>query len=203
MKPYAESCDRNRDPILSVILPLLSECRAVLEIGSGTGQHAVYFAGKMPHLLWHTSDREEYHAGIRLWLEEARMANVRPPLLLEVTQSPWPDVAVDAVFSANTAHIMHWHEVEAMFRGVGELLSDQGLLLLYGPFNYQQRYTSESNQRFDAWLKSRDPLGGIRNFEDVDRLANEAGMVLRGDFAMPANNRILFWQKHSAGGERD
>lgn len=197
IKPYSEACDRNRDPILAVIGPLLTKCRAVLEVGSGTGQHAVYFAEKMPYLLWYTSDREENHEGIRLWLEEAGLGNVRPPLLLNVVQSQWPRVEVDAVFSANTAHIMAWQEVEALFSGVGELLQENGLFLLYGPVNYNERYTSESNERFDAWLKARDPLSGIRNFEDLDRLANHAGLIFRQDFAMPANNRILFWQKRA------
>ncbi len=196
-KPYSEACERNREPILSVIRPILSGCRTVLEVGSGTGQHAVFFAEGMPHLLWYPSDREEHHAGIELWLAEAALANVRTPLLLDVGQAAWPEVVVDAVFSANTAHIMHWHEVEALFAGIGRLLPEQGVFLLYGPFNYEQAYTCESNERFDGWLKARDPLSGIRGFEDVDRLAQQAGMVLRGDFAMPANNRLLFWQKQA------
>jgi cyclopropane fatty-acyl-phospholipid synthase-like methyltransferase len=124
---------------------------------------------------------------------------VRMPLLLDVGYAVWPEVDVDAVFSANTAHIMHWHEVEALFAGIGRLLPEQGVFLLYGPFNYRQTYTSKSNERFDGWLKARDPLSGIRGFEDVDRLARQAGMVLREDFAMPANNRLLFWQKQKTG----
>jgi cyclopropane fatty-acyl-phospholipid synthase-like methyltransferase len=203
IKPYSEACDRNRDPILAGIRPLLAKCQAVLEIGSGTGQHAVYFAEKMPHLIWYPSDREENLAGIELRRKEAALANVRPPLPLDVAQSPWPNVAADTVFSANTTHIMHWPEVKAFFAGVGALLPEQGMLLLYGPFNYKQHYTSESNARFDDWLKARDPLSGIRNFEDLDRLANRAGMVLRQDFAMPANNRLLFWQKQTIGGEEE
>jgi cyclopropane fatty-acyl-phospholipid synthase-like methyltransferase len=199
IKPYSEACERNREPILSAIRPVLSDCRAVLEIGSGTGQHAVFFAASMPHLLWYPSDRQEYHAGIELWLAEAGLANVRMPLLLDVGYAVWPEVDVDAVFSANTAHIMHWHEVEALFAGIGRLLPEQGVFLLYGPFNYRQTYTSKSNERFDGWLKARDPLSGIRGFEDVDRLARQAGMVLREDFAMPANNRLLFWQKQKTG----
>jgi len=169
----------------------------VLEIGSGTGQHAVYFAGQMPHLLWYTSDLAENHPGIELWLAEAALNNLRPPVLLDVARTVWPEMAVDAVFSANTAHIMHWREVEAMFAGVGDLLPPGGVFLLYGPFNYKQAYTSESNERFDGWLKARDSHSGIRNFEDVDRLAQESGMVLCDDYAMPANNRILFWQKRA------
>lgn len=126
MKPYSEACERNRDPIFTTIQPLLAERRAVLEIGSGTGQHAVYFAAKLPHLIWHTSDRQMYHAGIQLWLNEAAAENIRAPLVLDVTQAVWPAVAVDAVYSANTAHIMHWPEVAAMFAGVGRLLPAGG-----------------------------------------------------------------------------
>lgn len=197
MKPYSEACERNRDPIFAVIQPLLAARRAVLEIGSGTGQHAVHFAAKLPHLIWHTSDREMYHVGIQLWLDEAALENVRPPLSLDVTQTPWPAMTVDAVYSANTAHIMHWPEVEAMFAGVGGLLPAGGIFLLYGPFNDHGRYTSDSNRRFDEQLKSRDPLSGIRDAAALDRLAQQAQMQARGDVAMPANNRILWWEKRA------
>jgi len=195
MKPYAESCDQNREPILSVIQPLFADLTRVLEIGSGTGQHAVYFAAAMPHLTWHTSDCLEYHDGIRLWLEEAALPNVRVPLHLDVARSVWPALDVEAVFSANTAHIMHWPEVEAMFAGVGRLLAAGGLFVLYGPFNYHGRFTSDSNARFDGWLKQRDPAMGVRDFEALERLADAAGMALMQDFEMPANNRILCWQR--------
>ena len=196
MKPYSESCDENREPILSVIAPLLQDCSSVLEIGSGTGQHAVYFAEKLPHLIWHTSDCIEYHGGINSWLDEAGLENTRAPVELNVSTSRWPRQQFDAVFSANTAHIMHWPDVVAMFAGVGSILPAGGRFLLYGPFNYNNRYTSTSNARFDDWLKSRDPRSGIRNFEDLDRLSREAGMQLREDFSMPVNNRILYWEKY-------
>lgn len=198
MKPYSEACERNRDPIFAVLEPLLVARRALLEIGSGTGQHAVYFAARLPHLIWHTSDREENHPGIQLWLDEAKLVNVRPPLTLDVTQAAWPALAVDAVYSANTAHIMHWPEVEAMFAGVGVLLAGGGVFAQYGPFNYRGSYTSESNARFDERLKALDPLSGIRDFEALARLAAAAGMRLREDVAMPANNRILIWEKSGA-----
>jgi cyclopropane fatty-acyl-phospholipid synthase-like methyltransferase len=194
-KPYAESCDQNREPILSVIRPLFDDRQRVLEIGSGTGQHAVYFAAALPHLTWYTSDCAEYHDGIRLWLEEAALPNVRDPLPLDVARSEWPALEVDAVFSANTAHIMHWPEVQAMFAGVGRLLQAGGLFVLYGPFNYQGRFTSDSNARFDGWLKGRDPGMGVRDFEALERLAVAAGMALQDDFPMPANNRILCWRR--------
>ena len=196
MKPYSESCDQNREPILAVIRPLLADCASVLEIGSGTGQHAVFFAEQMPQLVWHTSDCIDYHAGIRLWLQEADLENTRSPFELDVTASAWPRQNFDAVFSANTAHIMHWVDVEAMFTGVGNILPAGGRFILYGPFNYAGRYTSESNARFDNWLKSRDPDSGIRNFEDLEQLAQLAGMQLQQDYEMPVNNRILYWKKY-------
>ena len=195
-KPVSEACERNREPILSVIKPLLQDAKSVLEIGSGTGQHAVYFAEKMPHLTWITSDRQENHAGIIAWLEDAGLTNTRGPLNLDVAQAVWPSVEVDAVFSANAVHIMHWVEVEKMIAGCGKLLSASGLLILYGPFNYNGQYTSESNARFDDWLKTRDPQSGIRNFEDINALAETAGLVLEQDYEMPANNRILCWRKN-------
>ncbi len=195
MKPYSESCDQNREAILSVIQPLLKNCSSVLEIGSGTGQHAVYFAKHMPHLIWHTSDCAEYLPGIQLWLDEARLANTPKPIELDVSTSSWPQLAVDAIFSANTVHIMHWPDVEALFGGVGKLLAPGGLFLLYGPFNYGNSYTSDSNARFDEWLKAQDSESGIRNFEDLDMLAQHAGMLLVHDYEMPVNNRILYWSK--------
>ena len=195
LKPFAESCDENREPILSVIQPLLKHCSSVFEIGSGTGQHAVYFAGKMPHLVWHTSDCIEYHDGINMGLQEAGLDNTRAPIELDVSTSAWPQQKFDAVFSANTCHIMHWPDVEAMFFGVGTMLATGGRFLLYGPFNYNNRYTSESNARFDGWLKSRDAESGIRSFEELDRLAQQAGMLLKRDYEMPVNNRILYWEK--------
>lgn len=194
-KPYAESCDQNREAILAVIQPLLRECRSVLEIGSGTGQHAVYFGARMPHLQWHTSDRLENHSGIQAWLDEAALANLHPPIELDVRRSPWPAVVVDAIFSANTTHIMHWPDVEALFAGGGRVLRSGGLFLLYGPFSFSGVHTSDSNAQFDQRLKGRDPLSGVRDFDDLNRLAGAAGLEFRHDYAMPVNNRILLWQK--------
>ncbi len=195
MKPYSESCDQNRDAILEIIQPLLKDRKNVLEVGSGTGQHAIYFAQKMPQLVWHTSDKEENHPGILAWIEEAALDNVRAPLPLDVSRNKWPTHEIDAIFSANTAHIMSWPEVETLMVGVGKKLATNGLFILYGPFNYDGKYTSESNARFDQWLRDRDPLSSIRDFEALDRLAKSAGMILENDFEMPANNRILCWRK--------
>lgn len=194
-KPFSEACEQNKAPILAVIAPLFRDCRNVLEIGSGTGQHAVHFAANLPHLLWHTSDVAENHPGIHWWLEEATLPNTRPPLRLDVLRDPWPDLAVDAIFSANTTHIMGWLEVEALFAGVGKLLPQDGLFVLYGPFNYGGQYTSASNARFDQWLKARDPYSGIRDVDDLNRLASAARMGLIHDVEMPVNNRTLVWRK--------
>jgi len=195
MKPFAESCIQNQEPILGVLRELLPERRHLLEIGSGTGQHAVYFAPEFPQLSWQTSDLTENHAGILAWLAESKSSNILSPLSLDVRTPHWPQTTFDAVFSANTAHIMSWEAVVAMFSGIGRILEPGGIFALYGPFNYGGRYTSDSNMRFDLWLKQRDPLSAIRNFEDLDRLASEAGMVLWRDYAMPVNNRTLVWRK--------
>jgi cyclopropane fatty-acyl-phospholipid synthase-like methyltransferase len=196
-KPFSESCEQNKQPILEVIQNCFADRRKVLEIGSGTGQHAVFFAQNMPHLIWQTSDRAENHVGIHAWLAEAHLPNTRAPLLIDVADI-WPEVEVDAVFSANTTHIMHWDEVEAFFAKVGKVLPDGGLFVLYGPFNYGGQYTSASNARFDDWLKARDPLSGVRNFEDLDKLAQAAKMHLEEDVTMPANNRTLCWKKQAS-----
>lgn len=194
-KPYSESCDQNREPILEVIQPLLKERETILEVGSGTGQHAVYFAKKMPHLNWQTSDQPIYHEGIKLWLDDANLDNTPPPLPLNVSSDTWPNQSYDVIFSANAVHIMAWDNVVDFFVNAPKLLNKGGLFILYGPFNYNQQYTSESNARFDIWLKQRDPHSAIRDFEALDELAQKAGMTLQSDHDLPANNRILVWEK--------
>jgi cyclopropane fatty-acyl-phospholipid synthase-like methyltransferase len=194
-KPFAESCEQNKQVILDVLQHEFIDSRHVLEIGSGTGQHAVYFAQHLPHLAWQCTDIAVNLQGIRTWLNEAGLDNTPPPLALDVRESDWPALKVDAVFSANAVHIMSWQAVQRMFAGIGRILEADGLVCLYGPFNYGGTFTSDSNARFDAWLKERDPLSGIRHFEDMDALAEQAGMTLQNDYAMPANNRILVWCK--------
>jgi cyclopropane fatty-acyl-phospholipid synthase-like methyltransferase len=194
-KPFAESCEQNRVPILAVLREVFAHCRQVLEIGSGTGQHAVYFGAELPHLVWQTADVPPHHAGIRAWLAEAALPNVLPPLALDVCQTGWRGGRYDAVFSANTLHIMSWLEVGCFFAGVGEVLGAGGVLAVYGPFNYNGAFTSESNARFDAWLKARNPASGVRHFEAVAALARAQGLVLQQDIAMPANNRTLVWRR--------
>jgi len=194
-KPFAESCVENRAPILAVLRAVFADRSRVLEIGSGTGQHAVYFAPELPHLTWQTADVPQHHAGIRQWLAEAALPNVLPPLELDVNSTEWHSGLYDAVFSANTLHIMSWPEVERLFAGIGAVLESGGVLAIYGPFNINGAFTSESNARFDAWLKARDPASGVRDFEAVDALARAQGLVLQQDVAMPANNRTLVWRR--------
>ncbi len=205
-KPYAESCDRNAGPILAVLRRHLAEVRHVLEIGSGTGQHAVHFAAAMPWLRWQTSDHADHLPGIVQWLDEAALPNTPPPITLQAVVEgglqPAPPLPVvdgvtgfDAVFTANTLHIMGWEQVQALFAGLPALMAPGALFIAYGPFNYGGDFSSDSNRVFDGWLKARDPRSGIRDFEAVDALARAQGLLLREDVAMPANNRTLVWQR--------
>lgn len=195
MKPYAESCEQNKQSILAILKNEFAHASRVLEIGSGTGQHAVFLASELPHLSWQPSDREENHPGIRAWLEDDQMGNVLPPLSLDVGYSPWPAQDYDGIFSANTAHIMHWPEVEKMFAGIGQTLLPGGRFCLYGPFNIDGQYTAASNARFEGWLKQRDPESGLRDMRDLDKLASRAGLMRVAQHAMPADNFILVWEK--------
>lgn len=193
-RPFSQACENNKSPILSILHQYLSAVDLVLEVGSGTGQHAVYFAENLPHLRWQPADQQQYIDGIQSWLDWAQRDNILPPLVLDVNK-PWPIDSVPAIFSANTVHIMSWAAVENFFRGVRQVLASDGIFCLYGPFNYGGDYSSDSNASFDQWLKARDPLSGIRDFEAVNDLAVDAGLSLLADHAMPANNRCLVWQK--------
>jgi cyclopropane fatty-acyl-phospholipid synthase-like methyltransferase len=194
-KQFSAACERNKEPILAVLRDAFADTKRVLEIGSGTGQHAVYFAAHMPQLAWQTSDLPHNHPSIVAWQQEAVLPNVLPPLALDTGSGDWPTGPYDAVFSANTCHIMAWHEVQGMFAGIGRILRAGGVLCIYGPFNYRGKFTSASNAQFDASLKAQAPHMGIRDFEAVDRLAAEQGLRLQADHAMPANNRLLVWRK--------
>lgn len=193
-KPFSPACERNRDPILAVLRRHFDDCRRVLEVGSGTGQHAVFFADAMPWLFWQCADLAPQLPGIRQWLDEAGLPNTPPPLALDVC-GPWPKGPYDAVFSANTLHIVGWPQVEAFFAGVGRVLGTAGILVVYGPFNEKGIHTSTSNRDFDASLKARDPRSGIRDAEAVQALAAQVGLQSVDDVAMPANNRCLVWRR--------
>jgi hypothetical protein len=198
-KPFSPACEENRAPILAVVGPLFAQARRVLEIGSGTGQHAVYFAARLPHLIWQTSDVPAHLPGIRLWLAEAQLPNLPEPLTLDVT-GDWPAGPFDGAFSANTAHIMGVPEVALMFEGLGRILAPGAPFALYGPFSDGGRHTSESNARFDASLKARDPRMGVRDLDDLRTLADRAGLGLGADLPMPVNNRTLVWRRRDAAG---
>lgn len=194
-KQFSVACERNQEPILQVLRATLADCKSVLEIGSGTGQHAVFFGAHLPHLLWQTSDLPNNHPSILAWQQEAQCANVLPPIALDVSTGAWPQGPFDAVFSANTCHIMAWDAVVSMFAGAARVLRAGGVLCIYGPFNFRGAFTSASNAQFDAYLKSQAAHMGIRDFEAVDRLADDYGMTLEADHAMPANNRLLVWRR--------
>jgi cyclopropane fatty-acyl-phospholipid synthase-like methyltransferase len=191
MLPFSEACERNKGPILEVLRVAFADRTQVLEIGSGTGQHAVHFAAHLAHLTWHPTEQLAYLADLasRIKLEGTR--NLRPPTVLDVKQTVWPLRNVDALYSANTLHIMSWTEVEAMFRGVDAVLSPHGVVCIYGPFRYEGRYTSDSNRDFDSMLKDRDPLSGLRDMTELSALALRHALRLRADHDLPANNRLL------------
>lgn len=195
MKPFSEASENNREPILAVLREAFAQASHILEIGSGTGQHAVHFGQYLPHLTWQTSDLAANHEGIQAWLDEAKLPNVQVPIVLDVNQQPWPVAPVDGVFTANTLHIISWSEVVCLMAGVGQALQQGGVLCIYGPFNYGGEFTSESNARFDVWLKERNPVSGVRDFEAVCDAAMKNGLTLHQDHIMPVNNRTLVFHK--------
>ena len=196
-KPRSAACERNREPILNVLRVHFADRHQVLEIGSGSGQHAVHFAAALPHLVWQTSDRAQNLPGIRAWLHAAALPNTPAPLTLDVGTGPWPTTPFDAIFSANTLHIMAWPEVEQLFSHLPTLTSAGAKLVIYGPFNVRGHYTSDSNAAFDRSLRAAEPHMGIRDTAAVDALASRAGFTLRTDIAMPANNLCRVWQRRA------
>ncbi len=192
--PFSQACENNKAPILRVLNRELAHCRGVLEIGSGTGQHACYFAEKLPHLSWQPTDIAQ-----NLGMLHARCAayagdNLLPEVALDVCDNPWPLAIPDAVFTANSLHIMPFEAVTALFEALARQAKHPVVLAVYGPFNYNGSYTSDSNARFDQWLAQQHPLSAIRDFEAVDALAQQAGFTLSNDHEMPANNRLLVWR---------
>ncbi len=195
-RPWSEACERNKQPIATVLAQYLTPGMRVLEVGSGTGQHAVHFATSLPQVQWLTSDLRANHEGIKAWLDEANLPNALPPIELDTRWKDWPALdRVDVVFSANTAHIMHWDAVCGLFAGAARYLHDAGRLMLYGPFRIQGDAFSDSNRRFDRSLRQQDPGMGIRGSDDLDALAAVGGLVREATHAMPANNHVLVWQR--------
>jgi hypothetical protein len=189
-KPFSPSCERNKDPILSSIRTLLINRKSVLEVGSGTGQHAVYFAKEMPWLTWQCSELQENLGGLEMWLTEAALSNLPPPINLDVSNSLLRP-QFDVIYTANTLHIMSIEQVVDFFKLIGKWAGSVKDVLIYGPFNYAGEYTSTSNAQFDSWLKNRDPVSGIRDFEWIIDLATQNHLTLESDVEMPANNRLL------------
>lgn len=196
-KPFSQACANNQGVILEQLIGLLSEKKTMLEIGSGTGQHAVHFSQHLPHITWQTSDLEPNHEGIEQWVREASLDNCLPPLALDITQTRWMSQKYDGIFTANTLHICSWEQVVLFFQNMTQVLTPTSLVIIYGPFKYNGEYTSESNAQFDLWLKESDPKRGIRDFEAVVNLAKRSGLVQIDDISMPANNQLLVFKAES------
>ena len=170
----------------------------VLEVGSGTGQHAVHFALAMPWLVWQPSEVADAMPALRKRIFNEGPSNLRAPVVIDVTETPWDVRTVDGVFTANTLHIMHWPQVEAFFAGLPAVAKPGTVLAVYGPFRYGGQFTTASNASFDEMLRTRDPESGIRDFERVDALARGAGFTLAADHPMPANNQTIVWKRTPA-----
>ena len=197
-KPFAAAAERNARPILEVLRKEFARSRRILEIGSGTGQHAVYFGAELRHLTWQTSDLVQNHAGIRAWVDDAEFANVLAPLAVDVLNARLPAGSYDGVFAANTAHIMSLVAVERMFALAGHVLVAGGVFCLYGPFRQNATFDTESNAAFDRALRHQDPDMGIRDLEALDVFGAEQGLCRERLHAMPANNCLAVWIKSQA-----
>ena len=195
MLPFSAACERNKHPILEVLRVRFADRAQVLEIGSGTGQHAVHFSRALTHLIWHPTEQLAYLPDLAERVKLEGPHNLRAPTLLEVRQAVWPVRSVDAMFTANTLHIMSWLEVMALYRGLGGVLTPGGVFCVYGPFRYDGRYTSDSNRDFDHMLQERDPNSGLRDIQAVTTLAEQYGLRLDADHDLPANNRLLIFTK--------
>jgi cyclopropane fatty-acyl-phospholipid synthase-like methyltransferase len=195
--PFSQACENNKDFILNILSRHLSAPALVLEIGSGSGQHAVHFTQNLSHLIWQTTDLSQNIELLNKRILLAGRENLPPAIALDVTQEQWNCESPTHIFTANSLHIMAELSVREFFTGIGKTLVPGGMLFVYGPFKYQNEFTSESNARFDLWLKARDPESGIRDFETVNDYARSVSLVLEEDNAMPANNQLLVWKKQA------
>jgi cyclopropane fatty-acyl-phospholipid synthase-like methyltransferase len=194
-KPFSQACENNKEPILEVLNQYLVGKEYILEIGSGTGQHARYFADNLPNIVWQTSDVQENHLGIEAWIRNSQYNNILSPLPLNVNHTHfWPTDSFDTIFTANTMHIMSWPEVQLMFKLIAACLNDNGTFFSYGPYNQNGDFTSPSNKEFDSYLRSRNPNMGLRDLGDVEDAANQNQIALKHVHAMPANNMLLVFQ---------
>ena len=197
-KPFSQACENNKRPILDVLTQAFSRKKHVLEIGSGTGQHAAFFGQYLPHLTWQTSDLLTNHQGINFWLDEKSYSNIKRPIVIDLNEAwvlPKANLPIDGLYTANTLHIISWPLVVKFFEGIASNVTSEATVCIYGPFNYQGKFTSESNANFDLWLKARDKNSGIRDIEEILLLASSAGLKLIDDHTMPANNRLLVFSK--------
>lgn len=195
-KPFSPACERNQQPILEVLQQIIDEQdRRLLEIGSGTGQHAVFLAPHFPQVEWYPTDVQANLKGINLWLEEARIPNIQKPQRVEIGKDELPKLKFDVIFTANTFHIMHWKEVKSLIKQFGGRLREGARVAIYGPFKYDGKFTSQSNEEFDQSLKAKDPMSGIRSFEDVNNNMIKNGFELVMDVKMPANNQMLIYRR--------
>ncbi len=196
MKPFSAACERNKEPILQVLKTVITRAdRRLLEVGTGTGQHAEFMAPYFPQLEWHPTDLGERLSDLKIWHRDLRASNIQPPQRLDVSKDDFPKLKFDLVFTANTLHIMHWKDCKAFMKLLGNRLRENSRAIFYGPFNYEGNFTSESNREFDALLKERDPLSGIRSFEDIHNNMSKHGFELVEDVEMPANNRMLIFNR--------
>lgn len=193
--PFSQPSENNKHVILDILKRHLTDANSVLEIGGGTGQHAVFFAEQFPDLRWQSSDIPSNVDSLNLRIVAAQRPNLPAAMALDVNDASWNCCQSKAIYTANSLHIMSADSVENFFGGVARQLQANGMLMVYGPFRYDGAFTTESNARFDLWLKDRNPLSGIRDFEWVNGLAKSAGLHLLEDNAMPANNQFLVWQK--------
>ncbi|MDB3992200.1 class I SAM-dependent methyltransferase [Gammaproteobacteria bacterium] len=193
--PYSEACEKNKSSILKIFQKYIKNQKTLLEIGSGSGQHAAFFAERFPNLVWQSSDVTETLYSLNLRLVESRLKNLPEALPVNVDNLLWSEDKYDLIFTANSLHIMSESSVRNFFLGLPKVLEDFGLVLIYGPFKYKGQFTTESNAEFDNWLKARDLRSGIRDFESVNFLAKEARLELIEDASMPANNQLLVYSK--------
>ncbi len=191
----SEAAERNKQPILEKLKIILTSSRLVLEIGSGSGQHAIHFAPALPHLIWQPTELPEKLPALSYLCQIHSSNNLAQPVSLDIDDDKWPNIQADTVFTANTLHIVHWRQVCRLFTQVGQLLQDGGFFCIYGPFNHGSCYSSDSNRKFDRWLKSRDTKSGIRDITDLSELAKSHNLALKDSYTMPANNYLLVWRK--------
>lgn len=196
LRQHAPSAERNREPILAVLERVLPATGTVLEVASGTGQHAIHFAAALPHLVWQPSDLDdEARASIAAWTAHSGLANVRPPLALDVRDASWGIEAAAAIVCINMIHISPWASAQALIGGAGRLLGPGGVLFLYGPYRRSGAHTAPTNAAFDEQLRRRNPAWGVRDMEDVVALADAAGFDADEPVEMPANNFSLVFRK--------